>query len=190
MFFGRHKLQTRIEALETELKAYHDTQSELQAEMIFFSLDAAGRFAEVNDHFLQSTGYTERELTGKNFETFVLDKSRDKAHCKQMFAAIDGKKPWQGDGSSGWYRTTMQSRQSADGRETELVCYSKELTQTISKSREQEDLLSALNRSLGIIEFSLDGIILNANDNFLQRPLQQNPNSGKTSPDLLRTGRS
>ncbi|WP_417501210.1 methyl-accepting chemotaxis protein [Marinobacter sp.] len=174
MFFGRHKLQSRIESLEDELKAYQDIQRELRAEMIFFSLDAAGRFVEVNDHFLQSTGYTERELTGKSFDPFVFDKSRDKAHCKQMFAAIDGKKPWQGalqlvhkDGRSGWYRTIMQPKQSADGQIAELVCYSKELTQTISKSREQEDLLAALNRSLAIIEFSLDGIILNVNDNFL-----------------------
>jgi methyl-accepting chemotaxis protein len=56
MFFGRHKLQSRIESLEDELKAYQDIQRELRAEMIFFSLDAAGRFVEVNDHFLQSTG--------------------------------------------------------------------------------------------------------------------------------------
>ena len=46
--------------------------------------------------------------------------------------------------------------------------YSAELTRTISQSREKEDMLIALSRSSAVIEFSLDGIILNANDNFLK----------------------
>lgn len=46
--------------------------------------------------------------------------------------------------------------------------YATELTRTISASREHEDMLKAINRSMAVIEFSLDGTILRANDNFLK----------------------
>ena len=41
------------------------------------------------------------------------------------------------------------------------------LTHTITKSRETEDLLKALNRSSAVIEFTLDGHVIAANENFL-----------------------
>ncbi|MFD2016870.1 PAS domain-containing methyl-accepting chemotaxis protein [Vibrio olivae] len=42
-----------------------------------------------------------------------------------------------------------------------------ELTRTIERSRAQEDMMKAIHRSMAVIEFSLDGIVLTANNNFL-----------------------
>ncbi|MEC9319322.1 MAG: methyl-accepting chemotaxis protein, partial [Pseudomonadota bacterium] len=47
------------------------------------------------------------------------------------------------------------------------AAYGCELTHTITKSRETEDLLKALNRSSAVIEFTLDGHVITANENFL-----------------------
>ena len=49
----------------------------------------------------------------------------------------------------------------------DIAVFSSELTRTISHSRDKEDMLAALSRSSAVIEFTLDGIILSANDNFL-----------------------
>ncbi len=45
--------------------------------------------------------------------------------------------------------------------------FASELTRTITTSREYEDMLNALSRSMAVIEFTLDGTVLKANDNFL-----------------------
>lgn len=41
------------------------------------------------------------------------------------------------------------------------------LTRTIETSREQQDLIKALHRSMAVIEFDTNGIVLKANENFL-----------------------
>lgn len=92
-----------------------------------------------------------------------------------MFTAIRTGSHWLGalpfrakSGAHIWYRAIVQPKSRLDHEPAELAVYSKELTRTISKSREHQDLLTALDRSLAIIEFSLNGTILNANDNFLK----------------------
>ena len=71
------------------------------------------------------------------------------------------------NGDEVWYRTIIQPVAVCGAGEPVLAAYSAEVTRTISRSREKEDMLSALDRSSAVIEFSLDGIILNANANFL-----------------------
>ncbi|MBR9885967.1 MAG: PAS domain S-box protein, partial [Oceanospirillales bacterium] len=71
-------------------------------------------------------------------------------------------------GGEAWLRTIMFPARGKLGGDTLMMGYAAELTRTISRSREQEDLLAALHRSSAIIEFSLDGIVLDANDNFLK----------------------
>jgi methyl-accepting chemotaxis protein len=53
------------------------------------------------------------------------------------------------------------------GQITYFSIYASNLTRTIEASREHENLIEALQRSTAVIEFSLDGIVLAANDRFL-----------------------
>lgn len=99
----------------------------------------------------------------------LLKKSLSKAHGQRMLLAIKENAHWHGamqletkNGSEVWLRSIIQPVSN------ELEVYSTELTNTITQSKEKEDVVAAMNRSSAIIEFSLDGIILDANENFLQ----------------------
>ncbi|MFG1488175.1 PAS domain-containing methyl-accepting chemotaxis protein [Oceanospirillum sp. HFRX-1_2] len=147
----------------------------MQSEMLNFSLNQNGVFLQANTLFLQSSGYQNSDVTGKSLMDIVPDKSKNKEHCRKMFDAIRTGRHWHGalqlltkNGSEAWYRVIIQPVKDAKKQLTELTCYAVELTRTISHSREQEDMITALNRSSAVIEFSLDGIILDANDNFLK----------------------
>lgn len=174
MLFGNKKLLTQIMKLEKELASFQETQNALRQEMLFFSISPDGAILDANTLFIDSIGYSKDELSHKNINDLIQKKSLEKEHCKKMFSAISMKKHWHGalqvEGKHGkeiWYRSTIQPKQEPDGSII-LEIYTAELTKTISQSKETEDILAALNRSTAVIEFSLDGIILRANDNFLK----------------------
>ena len=175
MLFGNNKLLTRITELEKELVSFQETQADLRQEMLYFAMTSDGKIVDANSLFITSCGFEKAELTGKNIQDFILGKSLDKDHCQKMLAAISGKKHWHGalqletkKGQEAWYRSIIQPKKQVEDGRVLLEVYSAELTRTISQSKEVEDMLAALNRSSAVIEFTLDGIILNANENFLK----------------------
>ena len=174
MLFLNKGLHSKIKNLEAELSVYHNIQKNLQEEMVFFSISMQGVFLNANDAFYESSGYSQDELINKNIRNFILDESIDKDHTNRMLSAIEAGKHWHGalqlkhkTKRDSWYRVIIQPAGFDAMQATSLAVYATELTDTISKSREKEDMIAALNRSSAVIEFSLEGIILNANDNFL-----------------------
>ncbi|XDZ02147.1 methyl-accepting chemotaxis protein [Marinomonas polaris] len=175
MLFGNNKLLTRITELEKELVSFQETQADLRQEMLYFSMTLEGKIVDANSLFIKSCGFEKAELKGKNIKDLILKKSLEKEHCQKMLSAISEKKHWHGalqletkKGQEAWYRSIIQPKKQVEDGRVILEVYSAELTRTISQSKEVEDMLAALNRSSAVIEFTLDGIILNANDNFLK----------------------
>ncbi|WP_028299523.1 methyl-accepting chemotaxis protein [Oceanospirillum beijerinckii] len=173
MLFPNQKLQAKIKALKEELAVFREVQQDLQEEMLCFSLDKSGQFLSANERFLQSSGYRDHELVGRRLRDFVDTQSLNKAHCQKMFDAIKAGRHWHGAlqlvtkaGKEAWYRIIIQRMKSVEQEHETLMVYCAELTRTITQSREQQDMMAALNRSSAVIEFSLEGVILNANDNF------------------------
>lgn len=164
----------KIEDLEGQLAEFHHIQNDLRTEMLYICIDKKGDIKEANTHFIHSIGFSELELLNKNIKDIILDTSRIKPHCKKMLDAISKGKHWHGAmqirtklGQESWYRSIIQPIADCENNNTRLAVYSTELTKTIAQSRESQDMLAALNRSSATIEFSLDGVILDANDNFL-----------------------
>jgi methyl-accepting chemotaxis protein len=175
MLFGNQKLLARITELENELASFQEMQADVRQEMLYLSITPDGKIIDANALFIKSSGFDKEELIDKNLKDLILKKSLQKDHCQKMLSAIRDKKHWHGalqietkQGKEAWYRSILQPRQQSEGGRIVLELYSAELTRTISQSKEDEDMLAALNRSTAVIEFTLDGIILNANDNFLK----------------------
>lgn len=175
MLFRNKKLSARIAELEKKLSSFHDTQENLRKEMLYFSITSDGKIIKANSLFLTSSGYENDEMLGKNIKDLILKKSLNKDHCQRMLSSFRDKTHWHGalqletkNGKEAWYRSIVQPRIQSEEGIVLIDVYSIELTRTISKSKELEDMLAALDRSSAVIEFSLDGIILNANDNFLK----------------------
>lgn len=169
MIFNRKKLLSEIAELKSSVNELEAMRSELKEVMLFFSTDNSGRITDANDYFCEAIGYSREELSQKPLENFLSKKSVDKAHCKNMLAAMNASAHWHGaiqlitkEGKEIWLRSILQPVSN------EMEFYSTELTRTIMQSRQKEDIISAIYRSSAVIEFSLDGIILAVNDNFLK----------------------
>ncbi|MBU2869873.1 PAS domain-containing methyl-accepting chemotaxis protein [Colwellia sp. E2M01] len=171
MFFGKSKLIEKITKLEKELAIFEDIKNDLREEMSYFLLNPKGDIIEVNSLFLKSIEYSEQEVINKNIRDFIPNSALKNDLCQRMLTAINKNVHWHGalqlhtkNGNNVWYRTIIQPTNNPPST---LSVYSTELTKTISESREHKDMLAALTRSSAVIEFSLDGTILTANDNFL-----------------------
>lgn len=171
MIFTNKKLKEKHAAIEAELKAFQEIQEDLKQEMLYLSLDSEGTILDINDQFLQSVGFRKSDLS--NIHALLAPKALHRPHTKSLLQAISQKKHWHGAlqlqdkaGKEQWYRIVMQPTPFEGGRM--LAIYAAELTRTITESRQDQDMLAALDRSQAVIEFTLDGIILNANDNFLK----------------------
>lgn len=171
MLFLNKKLQSKLNDMEKELANFYSIHSNLLEEMLYFAVDHQGNFLDANQAFLNSCGFNLEELGA--LADRISQKALAKDHSKKMLEAIRESKPWHGalqltgkDGEERWYRVIMTP--APTNNQQRIVAYCSELTRTISQSRQQEDMLAALDRSQAVIEFSLDGIILEANDNFLK----------------------
>ena len=55
----------------------------------------------------------------------------------------------------------------ADQQVTRVIKVASDITDRINKEHENQSIVNALGRSMAVIEFSPDGRVINANQNFL-----------------------
>ncbi|SEG30703.1 methyl-accepting chemotaxis sensory transducer with Pas/Pac sensor [Marinobacterium lutimaris] len=175
MFFAGKKKREELKAQADELNEFHNIQADLRAEMAYFGLSRKGKFVEANQKFLDAIGYTQRELESLELKSLFVKGSLDKEHIQRLLEAIREGHHWHGalhlqtkKGGEAWFRVIIHPIRQPGAQDILLMSYAAEVTRTISRAREKEDMLAALHRSSAIIEFSLDGIVIDANDNFLR----------------------
>ncbi|MDN0120757.1 PAS domain-containing methyl-accepting chemotaxis protein [Yersinia frederiksenii] len=141
--------------------------------MIIFKPD--GTVKHANSLFLQAMGYQQDEVVGKHHKLF----------CEPHYVLSDAyRRHWQllnegrpitdnirrirKDGSIIWLQGTYTPVLDSQGRVVEIIKLASDVTERILQSQEHQSLLAALNRSMGMITFTPQGTILDANDNLLK----------------------
>ncbi|TWB68757.1 methyl-accepting chemotaxis sensory transducer with Pas/Pac sensor [Nitrospirillum amazonense] len=161
-FLARH-----IRDMKATLAALGKSQA-----IIEFALD--GTILTANDNFLKAMGYALAEVKGQHHSLFVAPGYRDSLEYRQFwdslrrgeFRAAQFKRLGKG-GREVWIEASYNPILDRAGRPYKVVKYATDVT---AAKREHADLLgqvTAINKSQAVIEFSLDGTILRANDNFL-----------------------
>lgn len=170
MIFSKRKYLAKISQLEKELTMYQEMEGDLRKELICFSLDLDGKITDVNTRFVEVSGYHETEIQVKNIRDLIHPKSVKSDHNQAMLNALSNMVHWHGRmhlKSKGdaeiWLRAVVQPRSCG----LMFSVFATEVTHIISQSRSNQDMLTALTRSSAVIEFNLDGVILTANENFL-----------------------
>ncbi|MDF5892716.1 PAS domain-containing methyl-accepting chemotaxis protein [Pseudomonas syringae pv. syringae] len=168
------RLKVKIQQLEQRLEALELIKTTLDQETVAVALDAKGFILGVNRIFESELGFTQAELGGRTLLELSPPELSGDVHQRRALDAIAAGKHYSGtlrlsnrEGTHVWLRTMVIPFTGEDGRIERIVLYSSVLTRTIEASREREALVGALMRSTAVIEFSLDGIVLTANDNFL-----------------------
>ncbi len=172
MFFK--KKQTEQAILREQNFALNDIRESLEKDMLRFSLDVNGKVTSINTNVTQELGLVDSNIVGKSITDLVPMDARETKHFKRTTQAIKDNKHWngafqivKGNGEEAWLRAILHPVKSSDGQTKSFIMLASELTRTIERSRAQEDMMKAIHRSMAVIEFSLDGIVLTANNNFL-----------------------
>jgi methyl-accepting chemotaxis protein len=162
------KAKQRVRELEAELAAIGRSQA-----MIEFSLD--GIIAGANENFLRTMGYMLREIVGQHHSLFMPPADRDSADYRQFWADLRRgefrsatfKRVAKG-GREVWLQAAYNPILDTAGKPVKVIAIAADVTQARMEAADDAGQLAAIGRSQAVIEFSLDGTILAANENFLR----------------------
>lgn len=149
-----------------------DAISKSQA-VIEFELD--GTIISANENFLQATGYRLDEIQGQHHRMFVDSEYRI-SHAYAVFwdNLAQGRydageyRRVRRDGQEIWIQASYNPIFDMNGKPFKVVKYATDITEEKLRNADVSGQLSAISKSQAVIEFDLDGTILNANDNFLK----------------------
>ncbi|MDT3311740.1 PAS domain-containing methyl-accepting chemotaxis protein [Pseudomonas sp. rhizo66] len=168
------RLKQELATLREELSSLVQVKESLESEMLVLNLEPDGRIQSVNQNFLTEMLYKSQDLIGRVIEDIVpAHVKTDEFHHRFKNAMTRGEhfagavRLLRGNGEEAWLRSIVQPVRSSDGRIKHISLFASDLTRTIEASREHENLIGALVRSTAVIEFDLNGNVLNANDRFL-----------------------
>jgi methyl-accepting chemotaxis protein len=140
--------------------------------VIEFKLD--GTIVTANDLFLNVMGYNLAEIEGRHHSMFVDPATRDGAAYREFWASLNrgeyqaaeykriGK-----NGKEVWILATYNPILDETGRPIKVVKFASDVTEQKLRTANFSGQIEAIGKSQAVIEFSMDGIVLSANENFL-----------------------
>lgn len=168
--------------------------------MAILEFAADGTILDANDNFLAMLGYQRADVVGQHHRML----------CDPMYVETeDYQRFWQHlrlgevisgtlqrrrvDGTIVWLEALCSPILDTAGQLQKVISVAADISSHIDDSRHSNNVLSALNRSLGVVELSPDGKILAANRNYLKtmeyiaEDLIGQPHSVLCSPDYTQS---
>ena len=134
-----------------------------------------GIIKSANDNFLSAVGYTSDEIVGEHHAIFCTEGTKKSAEYKLMWKDLASGKQQVGeflrlhkDKSAIWLFASYTPIMDEDGNVTEVIKFAQEITKQKLKSLESDAKLRSVEKIQGVIEFTVDGKILDANEYFLK----------------------
>lgn len=141
--------------------------------MIEFSPD--GVVLDANEHFCNAMGYSLEEIRGQHHRIFCEEAYTKTEEYRQLWRDLA-----QGQARSGTFLRLDRKRQElwleasympvfgSNGVVTSIIKVASDITERVVHEHEADCLLEAIGRSMAVIEFTPEGRVIKANDNFLR----------------------
>ncbi len=161
---------------DTELNLYYQGQIEaISKSQAVIEFDVDGTILEANDHFLKAMGYHLDEIQGKHHSIFCEEELVKSPRYKEVWKDLKKGNYQAGqfkridkNGQTVWIRATYNPIYGVDGKVTKIIKFAHNITKDQELSLYYKGQIEAISRSQAVIEFDINGVILNANDNFLK----------------------
>ncbi|MGY4303134.1 methyl-accepting chemotaxis protein [Bradyrhizobium sp. USDA 4369] len=158
---------TEIRSQASQLAAIDRSQA-----MIMFSLD--GKIEYANANFLLTLGYSLDEIKGQHHSMFVDPVYRQSTDYRLFwdklgrgeYDAGQYKRIGKG-GREVWIQASYNPILDQSGKPFKVVKYATDITSDVIRNADFAGQIDAINKAQAVIQFTLDGKILDANDNFL-----------------------
>ena len=171
--FNSHLKQT-LAHCQLQLADASATLAALDRSMALIEFQPDGTILNANSNFLSLMGYTLAEVRGQHHRLFCepgQSSSREYSEFWRRLASGEfvSERFLRRDkqGREIWLEGSYNPVLSASGRVEKVVKIAADISAEVRKEQEQNSLINAINRSMAMIEFNLQGEVLTANDNFL-----------------------
>lgn len=159
---------------EKELRAQARNQAMLNSSC-YLEFDQNGVILDLNERMSQALGYAREELIGRNEATLVFEEDAQSRGRLDGWRMLREGKVFSGDfrrkGSSDrevWLSAAACGMKGLSGTLDRFMLIGLDVTRERKNQQEAVGQLGAISRSQAVIEFDLQGRVLEANANFLQ----------------------
>lgn len=154
--------------VQAKLAAFDRSQA-----MIEFT--AGGTIITANQNFLSVMGYQLADIVGQHHSILMMGNAAKTAEYQEFWRALASGEFMQGEflrvnksGKPVWIQASYNPILDDTGRTVRVVKLASDISKQKMLANDQAGQLSAMHRAQAVIEFSLDGYVLSANDNFLE----------------------
>lgn len=163
--------------LELALEARNEYRRDLDAirqHLPSIEFDSSGSLIRANEKFSRIVGYSEQELLGNHHRLLCDPAYVQSAEYSRFWKELNSGKPLSGvfprlnkEGKEVWLEATYLPVTDDNGKVTKVIKTAADITPSYQEDETRKALILALDRSMATIEFTPDGYILAANQNFL-----------------------
>lgn len=171
---GVIKYATDITAQKVQSADYAGQINAISKSQAVIEFDMNGLILSANDNFLSAMGYSLQEVQGKHHSIFVEPeyKNSHEYHLfwenlkrgefnSAEFKRIDKL------GNEVWIQASYNPILDLNGKPFKVIKYATDITEQKLRNADYSGQIEAIGKSQAVIEFDMNGIIQNANDNFL-----------------------
>ncbi|MBP7339513.1 PAS domain-containing methyl-accepting chemotaxis protein [Niveispirillum sp.] len=133
-----------------------------------------GEILAANDIFLAAMGYSLEEIQGKHHRMFMPPEERNSPEYHKFWGRLAAGEFFGGEfkrvsrnGDDVWIQASYTPILDEDGQVIKVVKFASDITEQKRLTVDAASQLEAISKSQAVIEFSMDGIVMTANDNFL-----------------------
>ncbi|MDE2584186.1 MAG: PAS domain S-box protein [Betaproteobacteria bacterium] len=172
MFSTKYKKE--IALLQADLRNKDSVIEALHRSTAVIELGLDGSVISVNDRFCGLFGYRPEELIGQKHAMLCEAEFAGGAEYRAFWQRLKSGDFFQGrfkrlrkDGSIIWLEATYNPVLDESHRVIKVIKFATDVTEQVDESTKKTALVNAIERSMAVIEFSQDGMVLRANSNFL-----------------------
>ncbi len=174
MLFNAHK--KTINTLQHTIAHQASLLDAIERSMAVIEFDLHGTVLRANDNFLKTMGYRAEQVEGQPHRMFCTPAFARSAEYGQWWSSLRSGQLQSGtfervsgNGHSVWLEASYNPVRDEAGQVVKVVKYAMDVTPRMQAESETNAKLEAIGRAMAVIEFNLDGTIITANANFLQR---------------------
>jgi methyl-accepting chemotaxis protein len=140
--------------------------------IVEFAMD--GTIIDANENFLNLFGYTLEDVQGKHHQMFVDPEMRASPEYQHFWDRLNQGEFLTGEykrvannGRTVWIQGTYNPILDDNGQPLKVIKYAVDVTDQKLRNVDFESQLNAIRKSQAVIEFDMDGTIIDANELFL-----------------------
>ncbi|NCE92374.1 pili assembly chaperone [Pseudomonas sp. L13] len=176
MFNRQHKADLQqIQHFSCALTEANAKLAAISHSMAMIEFDRTGVILNANERFCQTMGYSVEEIRGKHHRLFCEEAYTHTDAYHQLWRDLARGEALSGTfmrlnkrGQEVWLEASYMPVLGSDNQVQSVIKVAADISARVHDEHENQSLIDAISRSMAVIEFTPQGQILNANDNFLR----------------------